>query len=565
MLVRCTSAIATTILVMIVAVSGVFAQDPSNTGGEQKPAANNNGAVPSGSAPSVAPAAVGIPTISRGMELYHQGKLEDAAAEFKRVIDAGVSTPAGYAGLARVRLREEKVDEAAEAAAKGVELGPNLASTHIALGQVYIRQGRIEEAMEQFRKLVTANTSDPLAYYGLARVFHLASYHKKESLLLNRAHELDPHDPEIEAAWLRSQGWEARIKVLQARLADSSLDAENRKSLEEKLKEYKKYEAQPPSPCTMNTKSGSTETTLIRIIDGAKQVQGYGLGVKVNGVPSTLLVDTGASGITISQRIAEKAGVQNITEREFEGIGDKQSVGGYFGYAKTLQVGDFEFHDCAVDVLPKSMDENSDGLLGANVFAHFLVDLDFPNLKLRISPLPVDPAVGAEKASLDSSTEMIAEPRDRYLSPDMKDFFMIYLSGHNLMIPTKLNDLSPFLFILDTGAQDTLVSLAAATRLGKVGTIDNAEFGGIAGKVKKVYRTKEVRLQFANFRQLMPSMYALDLGYLSDRVGLEISGFLGFEMLRMLDIKIDYRDGLLSLKFDPKRFYTDVNQQSYTH
>jgi len=499
------------------------------------------------------------------MHLYRDGRLDDAAAEYKRVIDAGLSAPAGYAGLARTQLRQHKVDEAAASAAKAVELGPNLAATHVALGEVYLRQGRIEDAAEQFRKLVVANTSDARAYYGLARVYHLASYHKKESVLINRAHELDPNDPEIASAWLRPQGLAGRIKGTQERLEDKALDPESRKNLESRLETLKKLAEQPPRPCGLAPGVTSTETSLKPIMQTAQDVEGYGLNVRVNGVASTLLLDTGASGVLISQRIADKAGVEKLVDQKIGGIGDKESVDGYLGYAKTLQIGSFEFRDCYVDVVGKNMNENSDGLLGANVFGHFLVELDFPNQKLKISPLPVDPAVGAEQASLDSSAETVAEPRDRYVSPDMKDFFLVYLNGHNLMLPTKLNDKSPFLFILDTGAQTTLVSLAAAEQVGKVGSIDG-EFRGIAGKVKKVYRAPDVNLQFANFRQKMAWIYALDLKNLSDESGIEISGLLGFRLLYQLDIRIDYRDGLLALKFDPKRFYSDVMpQQSYTH
>jgi tetratricopeptide (TPR) repeat protein len=528
--------------------------------GEEKPPANN--IANSATAPA---AGIDPPSVSKAMHLYRDGKLDDAAAEYRRVIGAGISAPAGYAGLARVNLRQHRVDEAAAAAAKAVELGPNLAASHVALGEVYIRQGRLDDAAEEFRKLVAANTSDARAYYGLARIYHLASYHKKESILINRAHELDPDDPEIQFAWLRPQGWEARIKVTEETLEKKSLDPEARKAMETYLEIWKKYAAEPPRPCSLAPGITSTETPLKPIMATARVVEGYGLGVKVNGTPSTLLLDTGAGGILINQRIADKAGVEKILDQDFTGIGDKPSVPGYLGYAKTLKIGDFEFRDCYVDVIEKSMNENADGLLGANVFAHFLVELNFPDQTLRISPLPVDPAVGIEKSTLDSSSETIAQPHDRYLSPDMKDFFLVYLNGHNLMIPTKLNDQSPFLFILDTGAQMSMVSLAAAKRVGKVSEMQG-QMRGIGGKVKNVYRAEDVHLQFANFRQKMGTMISLDLTHMSDTSGLELSGFLGFGLLYMMDITIDYRDGLLRLKFDAKRFYTDVMpQQSYTH
>src|ERR1019366_5798528 len=35
--------------------------------------------------------------------------------------------------------------------------------------------------------------------------------------------------------------------------------------------------------------------------------------------------------------------------------------------------------------------------------------------------------------------------------------------------------------------------------------------------------------------------------------GTELSGFLGFAMLRLLELKLDYRDGLVDLEYDTKR------------
>jgi hypothetical protein len=40
---------------------------------------------------------------------------------------------------------------------------------------------------------------------------------------------------------------------------------------------------------------------------------------------------------------------------------------------------------------------------------------------------------------------------------------------------------------------------------------------------------------------------------ISESAGTEISGTLGFTTLNMLDIKIDYRDGLVNLSYDPNR------------
>jgi hypothetical protein len=43
-----------------------------------------------------------------------------------------------------------------------------------------------------------------------------------------------------------------------------------------------------------------------------------------------------------------------------------------------------------------------------------------------------------------------------------------------------------------------------------------------------------------------------DLSHLSDNTGTEISGILGFATLHMLEIRIDYRDGIVDFTYKPR-------------
>jgi hypothetical protein len=72
--------------------------------------------------------------------------------------------------------------------------------------------------------------------------------------------------------------------------------------------------------------------------------------------------------------------------------------------------------------------------------------------------------------------------------------------------------------------------------------------------VKNVYRADKAILQFGHLRQENQDLVAFDLGHISDHTGTEISGTLGFALLRLLDIKIDYRDGLVDFEYDAKRW-----------
>lgn len=59
---------------------------------------------------------------------------------------------------------------------------------------------------------------------------------------------------------------------------------------------------------------------------------------------------------------------------------------------------------------------------------------------------------------------------------------------------------------------------------------------------------------FGRLRQDNEDLVSFDLTPLSNDAGVEISGILGFAMLRLLDVKIDYRDGLVDFTYDAQRW-----------
>jgi predicted aspartyl protease len=258
-----------------------------------------------------------------------------------------------------------------------------------------------------------------------------------------------------------------------------------------------------------------------------------------------LLLDTGASGILIDRKTADKAGVKSIRDIHVGGIGDAGAAAGFLGHADKIQIGELEFDDCLVEVTSARSAIGSDGLIGADVFRDFLVDIYMPANKMKLSELPPYPDQPAAEISLDSQSSRQSTWHDRYIPPEMKDFTPIFVFGHGLLIPTSVNSFPPRLFLIDTGAFDNQLSLAEAKEVTKVGTEYATEVKGMSGKVKTVYSAANATIQFANFKQAREDLITIDLTHISDGFGTEVSGILGFGMLWMLDMKIDYRDGLV--------------------
>lgn len=497
----------------------------------------------------------GTSPLAKAAQLYRVGKFDSAAQEYEAILQADPRAALAYVGLVRVYLKQKKIAEAYSAAAKAVELAPNVNAVRVALGEVYFRQGKFPEAEHEFFALAKAGTAEARAYLGLSQVYKAASYHKHAKLAVDKAYALDPADPDIQKAWMGTLSLQEELKALQLYLAgETNDDAEHRRKLEEELVVLQDQVAKASRPCRLTTKVIEMETKLELLLLDPKHIRGFGLSVKLNGVSSKLLLDTGAGGILVNSKIAEKARIKRVAQTDFKGIGDKGAATGYIGYADSIKVGDLEFQDCYVKVIDKGGVLGEDGLIGADVFSDFLVDLDFPNSKFRLSQLPSMPGELSSAAAAQSPSSEALEFHDRSMAPEMKEFTPVFRFGHMLLIQTKVNDVGPKLFLIDTGAFANTIAPSAAREVTKVSSDSNLTIKGLSGSVKDVFRADQLTLQFGRFRQKNVDIVAFDTKSISDSIGVEVSGILGFAMLRILEIKIDYRNGLVDFSYDPTRW-----------
>jgi tetratricopeptide (TPR) repeat protein len=497
------------------------------------------------------------PPLASALTLYRTGKFEEAIAAYDAIVpNGGAAAASAYAGLARVYLKQQKVAEAYDAAMKGLALTPDGAAATVALGEVYYRQGKLFEAQQEFMKPLRKCNLDARAYLGLTHLFWVTLNFKLAKNDIDQAYKLDPDDPDIRRAYLRTLSGAERVRFLKDYLASATNDdAETRANFERELTAIEDESSAQEHSCRMVTNISKTETRMEPLRYDAQNIRGFGLNVKLNGVSSRLMLDTGASGILVDSRIAAKAGIKSIVDEKIEGIGDKAAMTAYVGYAEKIQIGELEFQNCLVEVAAGRSVLGDDGLIGADVFGHFLVDIDMPNGKFRLSPLPPLPDETAAATSLETNSEGVRRLHDRYIPPEMKNYTQIFLFGHDMLIPTRVNDSASKLFLIDTGSFDDTLSPAAAKEVTKVSSDADTQVKGLNGSVKDVYRARDAKLQFSHFQQKRQGLITFDLSHMSNAAGTEISGVLGFAMLVLLDMKIDYRDGLVDFTYGGERFH----------
>lgn len=531
-------------------------------------------------------AASANPALAAADQLYKSGKFAEAEDSYQTILKTDPKLIAAQVGLIRSLLREQKIDDAQAAVTSAVAADPNSASLQTVMGDVDFRRAQMPEAELAYRKALHIDPKQVRAYLGLARLYRVYSLYRHAYDELQRAHELAPDDPEVQRAWFSQLSRKERIAAIESYLAAPHPDnPEETASLQRYLDFLKATADKPVHGCRLVSKVEQTDTKLEAMRRDPQHIYGYGLIVKLNGRDARLQLDTGASGIVIGRKFAEKTGLTRISEERYVGIGDKGLQSGYSALADQIRVGELEFQNCIVHVSDRASITNEDGLVGADVFASYLIDIDIPDQKLRLSLLPkrpeepeTTPALKTEEdsqASPEDKSEGEADqkpepssagktaatpvarrlPMDRYVAPEMVKWTRVFRFGHAILMPTHVNDSPSMLFMIDTGASVNVLSQRAAKQVTKTSADPYSHVKGLSGDVANVYRASKATLVFGHLAQKNQDMVTFDLSNISRRLGTEVSGLLGFDLLHMLQVKIDYRDGLVDFVYDPSRWH----------
>lgn len=527
---------------------------------------------------------VSTPELAAADQLYRAGKFAEAEASYQAILKTDSKLVPAQVGSVRAMLRQQKIDEAMDEVNKALAQQPNEAPLLAAKGDVLFRRGEMTDAEGSYLAAKKLDPKAVRAYLGLARLYRSYSLYRKAYDQLQTAHEIASDDIEVQRAWLNMLPRKERLAAMEAYLGGPHPDDEEEtRWMTEYLAFLKATADKPVHACRLVSKVEQTETKLETMYGpDIHRMRGIGLSVRLNDRNVHLLLDTGAGGIMVNHRLAEKAGLTRIAALHFGGIGDKGLQSGYTAVADHIRIGELEFQDCVVSVSDKGSVADEDGLIGADVLGAYLIDIDLPGMRLKLSPLPKRPedtvapkslnSEGEEQANAEQKEESATEPttqepktppptakparrlpKDRFIAPEMADWTKVFRFGHSILVPTSVNDSKAMLFGLDTGAFSNLLSVRAGRLVAKVNSEDRVQIHGLNGSVDKVYSSENATLRFGHFQQSNLGIITLDLSSVSRHTGTEVSGFLGFAMLRQLEVELDYRDGLVDFKYDPKR------------
>lgn len=502
---------------------------------------------------------------------FEQNEYKTAADHFVTELAAHPDKSSLRAWQIRNLLAQGNITEASTKVNAWVTEKPDSGLALTTKAEVLMRQGQLPESYMMASQAQKLDPCNGRAYYVLSEYEQMIALYATEKKHVDLAHVLNPNDDEITGSWIflkpKAQALEEYRKFVESSV---SFTEKQRTAAKARLTKYGDKPHEPECKLTSATKESTIPFSAIRFSPDSPPA--YGLEMSFNGKKRRLELDTGASGLTLTAGAAERLGLTVEDTAFLGGVGDEGAQKSKVTHVASLKIGDLEFSNCAVYILPpRDMEaasygfpvamEEIDGLIGGDVFQKFLLTLDYPAGELRVSQLPARQGDQTSEMSLNTSGgagshsgDGVDEPlRDRYKSPEMADWTQFYRIYHYLLIPTQLNDGPIKLMMADTGAAESIIDPNAARTVTKVSTTGRVSLVGISGHTQQNYLTDKIVLHFGKLYLPLNSMISVPTDKLSEGAGVDISGFLGFPALRQMTLQIDYRDGLIHFAYDPKR------------
>jgi tetratricopeptide (TPR) repeat protein len=124
--------------------------------------------------------------------LTEQGKLDDAASCYRRVLELNPQDAGAHNNLGIVLQMQSRFEEAEACYRQVLALNPNDAAAHNNLGAALHRQGKLEESVSCFHRAATLKPDDIGAYRNLAPVLHKQGRFEEAVACYRRVLQLAP-------------------------------------------------------------------------------------------------------------------------------------------------------------------------------------------------------------------------------------------------------------------------------------------------------------------------------------------------------------------------------------
>jgi tetratricopeptide (TPR) repeat protein len=458
------------------------------------------------------PAAVA--TIDRARDLLRMGATAEAADVFASILAEEPENDAAIEGRVLALIRLDRWTEALAEARKAHSRLPHSPRVASAYAEALFRAGRLWEAEPIVEPLADRPHPPHRALLTLARLRAVSGRSMEAAELIERALTDSPDDPDVfywgaEVAGSRlaaSRRLERFVDLAKGADADRLDAARSTLLLFDQLRER---------PVWVPVRRPATvEVPLALIRDTAGQPLGYAVRIRLGEKkrPVRVLLDSGSPGLFLTERIARRRGFEELAESTAFGGGGDGRHRSNRGLIPIMTLGGLEWGDILVTTTTDELEPHGryHGLLGISIFQDSRVTLDLKHRRLIVE-------------TSDPSAE-----GSRYW----------YCSGQ-MLVRGASRDGHDGLFMFDTGAAWSILSTTFIDGIESARVDGKAEVRGFGGKVAGARFVRGVELEFQQLQTGPDPLRAIDLSLRSRLSGVEVSGYLGLDLLEDARIVID--------------------------
>lgn len=462
-------------------------------------------------------------------------------------------TEAAWSGLVHTQIQRNEVADALASANRAVAALPKSAQAHVLVGDAELRAGHLREAAAAYAEARSLDLCSAGAHFGNARLLLLSSMRLSALKELAFAHRLAIGDTEISEALFSLLPPAMHAKGLRNLLASApDLPPTHRQRLEQQAALL-----EMGATCHPSEMPPVAKVRLTPIFFNGVHTRDYAIRIAHDGDAINLELDSTVSGIVLMASDAKKLNVVPASAG--------QDMAPYLGYVNSLQIGSLHYGKCAVAVVPDATLAGRYSVIGTSFFQDSLIHLDWPAKEMTLSAYPGASASEAESGPIDAS-----------VPSSEKAWVHAIVDDGRVLVPASVEKHPVGLVMLDTSWTINMLSpFAAATASLKTQPDVTVSVDGVSGPLVRIFRkdgggslyqsnvlsseAKNVPIRIIGERVTMAfatteppdfPLFSFDNSQASHAAGMELSGMIGYAVLRQYFIDLDYRNGLVNLKYD---------------
>jgi predicted aspartyl protease/Tfp pilus assembly protein PilF len=470
-----------------------------------------------------------------GKKALRAGKYEDALNAYRAMIESDPRDVQARLGASFAYLKNANYLLSFEQAGEAINIDRSNARAHALSGISLLRSGFIRAAVGELQQAIALDPKEAMAYGGAAEIDYYEGRAKESRERAYYAHRLDPDEPDYIVTYARAssrlEDFKEAADAYQMFLEVAPLtDTERRDRIRGLIQFYRQL-----AGLVVHQMGGSfvTEVPFQLGTDRRPYVR-----VKLNGRDAVFVIDTGSGFTVISKEAAKRFGVSDIARGgKSQGIGGSGKFQIVYGLIKSIQIGETKVRMVPCFIRPfhsakdRPPEEKADGFIGLSILSHFLTELDYKDLRMRLDrsdsrSLPVGSA-GATLVPFRTTQNGL------------------------ISVEAEIDGNQNVNTIIDSGASSTVISAAAVERLRLRDQIikgQTASVIGAAGVTDNVQMLFIRNCRVADQLQRNLRALVLDFGAINETSGFEQSGILGGDFLCHFKLTIDFNRAQLALQ-----------------